>query len=92
MELHQGSISVSADKGEGTSFIIQLPLGRAHLRPEDIAESMGHDDSVDQVQVENENSSPEDLDRDESLPILLIVEDNRDVRTYTRSDLDELNQ
>ena len=35
MELHHGSISVKSEKWKGTSFLLKLPLGCSHLRPEE---------------------------------------------------------
>ena len=36
VKLHSGSVSVESKMGEGTTFTIQLPLGRAHLPKERI--------------------------------------------------------
>ena len=37
VELHHGKIDVHSHEGKGTEFIIRLPLGAAHLQPEEIA-------------------------------------------------------
>ncbi|UCH92777.1 MAG: response regulator [Candidatus Aminicenantes bacterium] len=39
VELHHGTINVHSHEGKGTQFIIRLPLGDAHLGPEEIVES-----------------------------------------------------
>lgn len=36
VKLHFGTISVSSIEGQGTSFEIQIPLGKDHIRPEQI--------------------------------------------------------
>jgi signal transduction histidine kinase/DNA-binding NarL/FixJ family response regulator len=36
IELHQGKINVHSHEGKGTEFIIRLPMGSAHLSPEQI--------------------------------------------------------
>jgi len=36
VELHRGSISVTSTVGKGSIFTVHLPLGKAHLRPEEI--------------------------------------------------------
>jgi len=93
-ELHKGKISVKSKEGEGSTFSVQLPLGKEHLTPEEIVEPV--------EQADNEQIKPEDLiDIDSELTAdkkmiqtwestweILIVEDNIDVRTYIRSYLD----
>ena len=39
VELHHGSISVDSKLNEGTEFTIELPLGRKHLKDEEIAQT-----------------------------------------------------
>ncbi len=40
VDLHHGKIDVHSREGKGTEFIIQLPLGDAHLKPEEIVEPL----------------------------------------------------
>jgi signal transduction histidine kinase/DNA-binding response OmpR family regulator len=39
VELHHGTIEARSSVGEGSAFIIQLPMGSTHLSPDEIAES-----------------------------------------------------
>jgi signal transduction histidine kinase/DNA-binding NarL/FixJ family response regulator len=39
VELHHGTINVHSRENKGTEFIIRLPLGHAHLSPEEIIET-----------------------------------------------------
>ena len=39
-ELHHGTVSVSSAEGVGTAFVVRLPLGTAHLRPDEIREPL----------------------------------------------------
>lgn len=91
VELHKGCIEVESKESEGTTFTIRLPLGRAHLSTQEIVEASAaqeEDASVDlTIREEEEKSAPPTTRK--SLPLLLIVEDNADVRSYIRSYLDE---
>jgi DNA-binding response OmpR family regulator len=38
VEIHHGSIDVHSSEGQGAEFTIRLPLGKAHLQPDEIIE------------------------------------------------------
>jgi signal transduction histidine kinase/DNA-binding NarL/FixJ family response regulator len=89
VEMHQGTISVTSDAGKGSKFIVKLPLGDSHLiSPEFdmLAEDMinpkingvVHSSSLEAVVLDNNI---------QSLPRLLIVEDNADLRYYLKNNL-----
>jgi signal transduction histidine kinase/DNA-binding response OmpR family regulator len=40
VELHHGEIKACSNKSEGTEFIIRLPMGDAHLEPDEIVEHL----------------------------------------------------
>ncbi|GAB3806236.1 substrate-binding domain-containing protein [Spirosoma humi] len=90
IQLHQGEISVQSEKDKGTLFTILLPLGNAHLAPEEMGGSASRN------VLKPGSSTPQrllaDLDEDEDtapavgsagqLGTLLVVEDNDDLRTF----------
>jgi CheY-like chemotaxis protein/two-component sensor histidine kinase len=94
VEMHHGRITVESKAGKGTTFTVWLPLGKAHLRPEEISEKADAETSekysyqlagdteevveaeVDAAMVETNNN-----------PLILVVEDNADMRHYIRSTL-----
>ncbi|MCL4705386.1 response regulator [bacterium] len=101
VELHHGEIFVESEVGRGTTFIVRLPLGNAHLKDAEIAneqsarfedrglwiedrESSIQNQASSNQQQATRNEQPETSDE----PILLVVEDNADVRTYIRQYLE----
>jgi len=92
VELHKGFISVTSGAGEGTTFSIRLPLGQTHLSATDIIgteDEHPHSSNDDQIPFEGGLPPSVEVADDDSQPILLIVEDNTDVRRLIRSYLDE---
>lgn len=94
VELHGGTISVDSNPDVGTVFTIRLPRGRQHLNAHEIVqpEYITNQDS-DAVTVPDLDQEAGDTHGGqngggEALPIILIVEDNLDVRNYIRGYLD----
>jgi ligand-binding sensor domain-containing protein/signal transduction histidine kinase/DNA-binding response OmpR family regulator len=98
VELHHGEIDVESscqpDHTRGTEFILRLPLGKKHLKMEEIGDSPGdaaqRTPSIDIPargrQGDNTNSAQTGPGDDK--PIILVVDDNGDVRSYIRSALE----
>jgi len=94
VKLHHGNITVESKEGKGTTFFITLPKGFEHLKPEEIAEQVKTealeaeilpDIPISEIKPGEEAHAIEE----EGKPILLLVEDNDDLRSYVRSYLDE---
>lgn len=80
VELQNGSIQVNSILNKGTSFIITLPLflnNKKVLETETVTE------------LTTNNTLPDDSSLDQDKLTLLIIEDNREMRAYIRSCINE---
>jgi signal transduction histidine kinase/ligand-binding sensor domain-containing protein/DNA-binding response OmpR family regulator len=96
VELHKGEIEVKSEEGKGTTFTIKLPLGKKHLKSEEIYDEKKEDEKIITPVSEfiPEREEPEEkidikLFTEKEKPLLLIVEDNTDVRNYIKGYLDK---
>jgi parallel beta-helix repeat protein len=97
VELHKGKIEVESEYGKGTTFKVLLPLGKDHLKAEEIIEKETKEDVVATIEEtdlvledENRKEKPDiDVLLETGKPLLLIVEDNSDVRKYIISHLED---
>ncbi|WP_422858072.1 response regulator [Flagellimonas sp. S174] len=84
VDLHNGEISVKNEDDGFVVFTVTLPSQKSSFKSEDIFEE---GDSLSTVQKPTKLPTDSDIfddtiiEKDESLPLLLIVEDNTDLRT-----------
>ncbi len=100
IELHHGSINVESVVGKGTTFTVSLPLGTDHLKQEEITSNIEPQTSYTTHSAEHPEPSTQQPVSDirhqafdpqtqdlESKPLILLVEDNADMRHYIRSSI-----
>ena len=106
VELHHGSISVESKIGEWTEFTVKFPLGKNHLRDDEIIAEKEIEPSVilnpDEIGMKNLGlESPavtnngevslraplNDGEENGDKTIILVVEDNHDMREFIKESL-----
>jgi signal transduction histidine kinase/ligand-binding sensor domain-containing protein/DNA-binding response OmpR family regulator len=87
VEFHSGKINVQSQVNGGTTFTILLPLGNAHFGEHQV--SIPDENAGEPVSLSIENpiyNALEEVKPD--LPLILLVEDNPDVRAFLKMELD----
>ncbi len=98
VELHHGEVTVESEPGQGTTFRVFLPAGRAHLTDAQILPASefitGTDDAGQwwigalEAQSNSADVVPEEGVRSEQKSsVVLVVEDNPDVRVFISDNL-----
>ena len=114
--LHYGKIDVHSREGKGTEFVIQLPMGRDHLKPGEIVSisqdasgkgkckeietlhvTKGLEEEIEEIDQDTGEVEPVgDIETDtrgnevqlQEKNIILVVEDEPDVREFIRAPLE----
>ena len=87
--LHKGCIYVSSEHHKGTQIVVGFPTGDNHLKPEEklISENIEFDPLNEKSEKELTINESESLQKEAQLqekPILLIIEDNKELRDMFR--------
>ena len=90
VELHEGTISVDSTEGNGTVFMVELPM----LLVDDgspAAPAVVQEARITSAAVVEElsDSETEEIAPDEDKECVLVIDDNADVRGYVKSLLDD---
>lgn len=87
VELHKGTIVVDSIPNQWTTFTVTLPVGKNNFKKEQFVESVNIESNIKSIIEEQPIHEDEDF-KDSEQPILLIIEDNADVRTLLKQTFD----
>ena len=93
VEQHRGKIWVESQPGQGTSIFFTLLFGTSHFSEEELAKLSGsRQNELSSYSVLRDNELADDdlyggTEETNSLPNILLVEDNRDLREYLAESL-----
>jgi signal transduction histidine kinase/ligand-binding sensor domain-containing protein/AraC-like DNA-binding protein len=93
VDLHHGTIQVKSKQGVGSEFTVSLPLGKEHLTPEEILQGPAEEEAetafpntIPEVTESSQERGTTER-HDGQKYVVLIVEDNGDVRQYIKDNL-----
>jgi signal transduction histidine kinase/DNA-binding response OmpR family regulator len=83
--LSHGEISVENASDKSIAFRVRLPFLKSQFKPNDIVEAVFKPSDIETNRISTETDILVEQSIDEDLPILLIVDDNADIRTFIKS-------
>ena len=91
VNLHHGEIHAESKQGQGTVFTVELQLNKDHFNPKEVNFYVGDTVSNESESSQLSSETPEDENDDNKneLPVLLVVEDNKDLCNLLRMQLED---
>ncbi|MDR3119228.1 MAG: response regulator [Mediterranea sp.] len=93
VHLHHGSIIAESQPQKGAAFNIELLLGKAHYKPSEVDFYVSDNDKITEKNLPADalpdGEQPDEEPIDTSLPTLLIVEDNKDLASLVKLQMEE---
>ncbi|MBK8944411.1 MAG: response regulator [Ignavibacteriae bacterium] len=92
--LHNGKINVESEENYWTEFTIELPIGDLNLKKEQLVDfstkfiNQNDIEILKEGKVEIINSQMENISQNKNSEIILIVDDNSDVRSYIKEQIE----
>ena len=91
VNLHHGTINVVSEENKFTKFQLHFPMGRYHVKPADLVDDSRYELEEDfsvqpQIKVDTPDQEVEKL-TDYNSKIVLVIEDNKDMRTLISAGL-----
>lgn len=102
VDLHHGKITLTSEEGQGTTFCVWIPVDKTSFSEEEISAS---DKVLSAAEIKHETMGPfvtdPDIEKmdltevtggvitDQETPLILIVEDNDDLRFFIKDNLKE---
>lgn len=85
VEIHGGQIQVASNAGQGTLFTVDIPIVKAGYEPTVPLIDRKVSGPIVSIEEEFEEEAEEPKEMDSSKEILLIIDDNQDIRDYVKT-------
>ena len=96
LKLYKGDISVKSTEGQGTTFIVQIPIDEHYLEENQLVSkfkttSTSHSNILKYLPTHGSNGgdSSKNKNKPHDIPVVLIVEDDKEIRDYVKEYFDE---